>query len=59
MIVNHYYFRWKTRFPSMKRIIHRIDSAGGQIRTQDCEILLQGNGPWNPAPGIQILHTPG
>ena len=48
--------KWKDRFPSVERILHRADSLPS---TRDCELLLEGEGTWSPAPDLDILHTPG
>jgi len=48
--------KWKDRFPGLQRIIHRADVTKD---TEDCEIKLEGEGVWDPAPDYSILHTPG
>jgi len=48
--------KWKARFPQMQRVIHRTDMTAD---TAGCEVQLEGLGPWDPAPDLRILHTPG
>lgn len=48
--------QWKARFPQMERIIHRTDVTKD---TQNCEVLLEGLGSWQPFPDLLIQHTPG
>lgn len=50
--------RWKARFPTAQRIMHRLDSSKTS-KTNECEILLEGEGRWEPEKGFSILHTPG
>jgi glyoxylase-like metal-dependent hydrolase (beta-lactamase superfamily II)/ferredoxin len=48
--------KWKDRFPKMERIIHRTDVTKD---TQNCEVLLEGLGSWQPFSDLLIQHTPG
>ena len=27
--------------------------------SEGCEVKLEGGGPWNPFPDVEVLHTPG
>ena len=48
--------RWHERFPTAQRVIHRTDAIGTAGK---CEILLEGEGSWNPGNDFEIIHTPG
>ena len=52
------FYRWKERFPSAQRIMHKLDCSKS-TKTHECEILLEGLGIWDPEPGVKIIHTPG
>lgn len=49
--------KWKTRFPNLKRIMHRADLTADTIGV--CEVVLQGGGVWSPVESLKIIHTPG
>ena len=55
--------RWKERFPSMTRVMHTLDVRGPEcwpgIDMRAVETQLEGNGPWELAPGLTAVHTPG
>ena len=48
--------KWKERFPSLMRVIHRLDATK---ETEDFEVKLEGLGKWNPEQDITIIHAPG
>eukprot|EP00597_Dinobryon_sp_UTEXLB2267_P004159 CAMPEP_0170061968 /NCGR_PEP_ID=MMETSP0019_2-20121128/3360_1 /TAXON_ID=98059 /ORGANISM="Dinobryon sp., Strain UTEXLB2267" /LENGTH=328 /DNA_ID=CAMNT_0010267977 /DNA_START=43 /DNA_END=1029 /DNA_ORIENTATION=- len=52
------HLKWKARFPSAQRVIHRADVTR---ESSGCEVLLEGSGPWTPftAGDVTIHHTPG
>lgn len=46
---------WHKRF-GCERIIHKEDVRSNTV---DVETKLEGTGPWNISPGIDLIHTPG
>ena len=48
--------KWKERFPSLQRIIHRADAMG---TASECEVKLDSGSSWQPSNDVRILHTPG
>lgn len=50
--------RWKLRFPTAQRIMHRLDCSK-YSKTNECEVLLEGEGQWEPDSGVLLIHTPG
>jgi len=55
--------RWKDRWPSMKRVMHTADIRGPDAwpytDLRGVEMQLDGEGPWELAPGLTAIHTPG
>lgn len=55
--------RWKARFPGLVRVMHHSDVRGPDewphIDMRGVERQLRGEGPWELAPGITAVHTPG
>ena len=55
--------RWAARFPDAQRVMHALDvrdaSSWPYIDMTDVEMQLSGDGPWELAPGLTALHTPG
>lgn len=48
--------KWQARFPSAQRVLHRTDVTKD---TATVELQLEGEGQWQVAPDVLILHTPG
>ena len=48
--------RWAARFPDCKRVMHRADV---NKYTEKMEIQLEGEGKWEVADDVIIIHTPG
>jgi glyoxylase-like metal-dependent hydrolase (beta-lactamase superfamily II) len=55
--------RWAARFPSATRVMHSLDvrdaSRWPHIDMTAVERQLEGDGPWELAPGLTAIHTPG
>mmetsp|Transcript_22463 Transcript_22463/g.69583 ORF Transcript_22463/g.69583 Transcript_22463/m.69583 type:complete len:145 (+) Transcript_22463:464-898(+) len=55
--------KWKARFPDMQRVMHAADVRGEDrwpyIDMTGVEQQLTGDGPWELAPGVKVVHTPG
>ena len=55
--------RWAKRFPTMTRVIHSLDVRDERswpyIDMTSVEKQLTGGGPWELAPGLEAIHTPG
>ena len=55
--------RWAKRFPGMRRVIHALEVRGPDqwpyIDMRGIEMQLSGAGPWELAPGLTAIFTPG
>ena len=55
--------RWAERFPTMMRVMHSLDvrdeHSWPYIDMTSIETQLTGEGPWELAPGLEAIHTPG
>jgi len=61
------HIKWKERFPSMVRIMHKLDVKSADewpyIEMRDVEVQLEGDGPWQldgmERSGAKVVFTPG
>jgi glyoxylase-like metal-dependent hydrolase (beta-lactamase superfamily II) len=55
--------RWAARFPRAQRVMHALDVRDATqwpyIDMSTVELQLSGSGPWELAPGLTAIHTPG
>jgi len=55
--------RWAERFPTMTRVMHSLDVQSAHswpyIDMTAVETQVVGDGPWELAPGLEAIHTPG
>ena len=55
--------RWNERFPDLERVMHAADVRSAEqwpyVEMRCVERILHGDGPWELAPGLRAIHTPG